>query len=99
MSKFTLHLLAGTAFAALLAGSSAALAEEIEIPVGAQSQERYIEDVRGLNKEEVSVRLGEPLDVEGPVGDPAITRWEYPDFYVYFEWEKVLHTVRKPPQG
>lgn len=96
MLKSTFHLLAPAALAALLAGASAASAEEVEIPVGAQGKETYIEDMRGLKKDEVNARLGEPLGIQGPVGDPAITRWEYQDFYVYFEWDTVLHTVRKP---
>ncbi|WP_237064810.1 hypothetical protein [Microbulbifer guangxiensis] len=95
MRKSTFQLLAPAAFAALL-GTSVACAEELEIPVGEQGKETYIENIRGLKKDEVSARLGEPLGIQGPVGDPAITRWEYQDFYVYFEWDTVLHTVRKP---
>ncbi|WP_288129663.1 hypothetical protein [Microbulbifer sp.] len=51
--------------------------------------------LRGKKQEEVSVELGEPLGIQGPVGEPAITRWEYADFYVYFEYDRVLHTVKK----
>jgi hypothetical protein len=29
------------------------------------------------------------------VGDPPITRWEYPGFVVYFEHHLVVHTVAR----
>lgn len=87
-----LPCLAGAAFLAL---SVSAQAEELEVPVGAQGDATYTEQVRGLKKDAVTARLGEPVGIQGPVGDPAITRWEYADFYVYFEWDVALHTVKK----
>ena len=30
------------------------------------------------------------------VGEPPITRWEYPGFVVYFEHNIVVHTVATP---
>ncbi|MBB5210541.1 hypothetical protein [Microbulbifer hydrolyticus] len=81
--------------ATLLALSVGAHAENLEVPVGAQSSETRVEQMRGLKKDEVTARLGEPLGIQGPVGEPAITRWEYNDFYVYFEWDVALHTVKK----
>jgi len=29
------------------------------------------------------------------VGDPPISRWEYADFTVYFEYDRVVHAVLK----
>ncbi|AMX02625.1 hypothetical protein [Microbulbifer thermotolerans] len=81
--------------AAVLSLSFGARAESLQVPVGAQGSEVHVEQLRGLKKDQVNARLGEPLSIEGPVGDPAITRWEYPDFYVYFEWDVALHTVKK----
>ncbi|WP_295803805.1 hypothetical protein [uncultured Microbulbifer sp.] len=81
--------------AACLALSAATFAETLEVPVGAQGSDTYVERVRGLKKHEVTARLGEPLNIMGPVGEPAITRWEYADFYVYFERDVALHTVKK----
>lgn len=72
-----------------------AAADTLEVPVGAQGEETRIEQVRGLKKEEITARLGDPIGIQGPVGEPAITRWEYADFYVYFEWDVALHTVKK----
>jgi len=48
---------------------------------------------RGMNMENVRNVHGEPRDIEGPVGDPPITRWVYDGYSVYFEHELVLHTV------
>jgi hypothetical protein len=88
----TLQRLTGAAFLTLALGVQA---ETVEIPVGSQGQLGEIAELRGLKQNEISNRLGEPVGIQGPVGDPAISRWEYPDFYVYFEWDVVLHTVQK----
>ncbi|WP_066964119.1 hypothetical protein [Microbulbifer sp. Q7] len=88
--------LAGAACLALSATATTSIhAETLEVPVGSQSSDTYVEQVRGLKKDEVTARLGEPLGIQGPVGEPAITRWEYPEFYVYFEKDVALHTVKK----
>ncbi|WP_237056073.1 hypothetical protein [Microbulbifer sediminum] len=79
-----------------LGASSGSLAETVEVPVGEQGQVAEASTMRGLDKDQVTARLGEPVGIQGPVGDPAISRWEYADFYVYFEWDKVLHVVNKP---
>ena len=46
----------------------------------------------------VESRFGKPESVQGPVGEPPITRWNYPKFSVFFEYDTVLDTVihRKP---
>ncbi len=50
---------------------------------------------RGMTQASVESKYGAPANVKAPVGDPPITRWEYADFVVYFEYDKVIHTVRK----
>lgn len=75
--------------------ATGASADNLEVPVGAQGENTRTEQVRGLKKDEVTSRLGDPIGIQGPVGDPAITRWEYADFYVYFERNVALHTVKK----
>ncbi len=50
---------------------------------------------RGMTQARVESRFGAPVSVKAPVGDPPITRWEYPEFIVYFEYDKVIHAVRK----
>lgn len=48
---------------------------------------------RGSTMEAVQAAMGPPQSTSGPVGDPPITVWHYPNFNVYFEYDKVLHTV------
>jgi hypothetical protein len=50
---------------------------------------------RGLDKNTVETRLGAPQRVEGPVGEPPITKWVYADFIVVFEYDHVVHTVKR----
>ena len=50
---------------------------------------------RGMTQANVEARYGAPASVKAPVGDPPITRWEYTNFVVYFEYDKVIHAVRK----
>lgn len=91
------HSLAGAALMALacLAPAAAVQADELQVPVGAQGQFGVIPELRGLKQHQVSAQLGEPVGIQGPVGEPAISRWEYADFFVYFERDLVLHTVSK----
>lgn len=51
--------------------------------------------VRGMNMENVEHIFGTPLEKQEAVGKPPITRWVYPDYVVYFEYNLVLHTVMK----
>lgn len=48
---------------------------------------------RGSTMADVEARIGPPQSTSGPVGDPPITVWHYPKFNVYFEYDKVLHSV------
>ena len=50
---------------------------------------------RGVNMQTVFKTFGEPTQRRAPIGDPAITRWEYPDFQVVFEKNLVIDTVEK----
>ena len=51
--------------------------------------------VRGMSMETVEARYGPPVSKRDAVGDPPITRWEYADFVVYFEYKYVIHAVQK----
>jgi hypothetical protein len=42
---------------------------------------------------EVATGYGEPTGVMDAVGDPPITRWVYPDYTVYFEYDRVIDVV------
>jgi hypothetical protein len=50
---------------------------------------------RGATKASVQSEWGEPRGRQGPIGEPPISRWEYEQFIVFFERDRVLHTVAK----
>ncbi len=48
---------------------------------------------RGSTMSTVQSRYGEPVTRHAAVGEPPITRWDYAQFAVYFENDRVLHAV------
>jgi hypothetical protein len=74
----------------LMAGP--ALAETLSTATGdpAAAAER---PNRGRTMAAVQSQYGEPTNRHAAVGDPPITRWDYPQFAVYFENDRVLHAV------
>ncbi len=76
---------------------SLATAELIEIPIASQAQSSLSipRPERGASTVSVESEYGAPVSKTPTVGDPPISRWDYPDFYVYFEYEHVIHTVLK----
>ena len=48
---------------------------------------------RGMTMAEVAARFGEPTAKSAAVGKPPITRWEYPGYTVFFEYNHVVHAV------
>jgi hypothetical protein len=56
---------------------------------------------RGSSMAAVQGRFGEPTQRHATIGNPPITRWDYPQFSVYFEHDRVLHAVlvRSAPAG
>jgi hypothetical protein len=49
---------------------------------------------RGMSMDKVKNELGEPLTISDAVGDPPITRWNYADRIVYFEYTRVIDVVQ-----
>ena len=49
---------------------------------------------RGMLKDQVEQRFGDPSEKIPPVGEPPISRWVYPGYTVYFEYDHVIHSVR-----
>ena len=47
----------------------------------------------GMTAASVESTFGTPEAKVAPVGDPPIMRWEYKDFVVFFEYDRVIHTV------
>ncbi|HEX6929485.1 MAG TPA: hypothetical protein VF267_09560 [Gammaproteobacteria bacterium] len=48
---------------------------------------------RGMDMDKVRRVYGEPLNMHSAVGDPPITRWDYENYSVFFEYDKVIHSV------
>ena len=48
---------------------------------------------RGMSMAKVEQNYGSPIDRRSAVGEPPISRWEYPSFTVYFEHQFVIHSV------
>lgn len=78
-------------------GIARASAEVIQVPIASQASDLQSVDrpERGLTKAAVIADFGEAITVGPAVGEPPISRWEYEDFFVYFEYEHVIHTVLK----
>ena len=72
------------------------IAEEIRIPIGQQAGDESRVQVpdKGMTKERVKATFGEPIETSEPKGNPPISRWNYNDFVVYFEYDHVIHSVR-----
>ena len=51
--------------------------------------------MRGQTAESVESRFGTPDAKVAAIGDPPISRWEYKDFVVFFEYDRVIHAVTK----
>ncbi len=67
-----------------------ASAEELAVPTSPSEAER---PRRGMSMQTVEARYGAPAKRLDAVGQPPITRWEYPGFVVYFENQIVIHAV------
>ncbi|SDT99855.1 phosphodiesterase [Halopseudomonas salegens] len=69
-------------------------ADTLQIPIGTQaSQNSASLPSHGSSTQTVLQRHGEPLKRQAAVGQPPISRWDYADFSVYFEYDHVVHSV------
>jgi len=50
---------------------------------------------RGMSQDTVLRDYGSPQSEVPAIGDPPISRWEYPGFVVFFEYHLVIHSVTK----
>ena len=86
--------------AASLLGLTAPLALADTVVVGdtVAVRETSVEvPTRGTRMKVVEQRFGAPQQRHAPVGKPPITRWDYPGFTVYFEYDHVVHAVVHAP--
>lgn len=89
--------IAATLIAATMAALAPAFApvnaDELQMPAATSATSGT--PSRGMTMEKVEATFGAPASREAAVGQPPITRWEYPAYVVYFEHNIVLHTVVK----
>lgn len=80
-----------------LGAASVTHADTLLIPLGEQAPEKQTTQrpAKGLSTAEVVEIFGKPLKQTPAVGNPPISRWTFDDFVVYFESDKVIHTVLK----
>lgn len=84
---------------ALLAGTAPAMSARDEPQPGEINPAEVVQVVpgmphRGTTKATVRKRLGDPVRTVPAVGDPPISQWVYDDFTVYFEYNRVIHSVK-----
>ena len=86
---------------ALIAVASvfASFASAQTLPIGASENAAVFEQAgkptRGMSQANVATEYGNPQSRSSAIGDPPITRWEYANFVVFFEYDRVIHAVTK----
>lgn len=65
----------------------------VAVPMPKSNQRPVELPRRSMTMAQVEERFGEPVTRHSAVGEPPITRWDYPDFSVFFEHNRVLHAV------
>jgi len=77
-------------------GSAATLADTLLIDgIAVDQQSASSRPKAGTSMANVEATYGTPSEKHGAVGEPPITRWDYPGFSVYFEHETVIHSVAR----
>ena len=77
--------------------TASSYAEVLQVPAAPKSFSVTLPG-RGMSMTEVLENFGEPTSKEAEVGEPPITRWNYPNYNVIFEYQYVIHslTTNKP---
>ncbi|WXL27379.1 phosphodiesterase [Ectopseudomonas mendocina] len=70
------------------------LAGTLHIPVGQQGSDLSSLPTYGESRRSVLERFGLADEEHPSVGNPPITRWDYREFSVYFEYDHVINSVR-----
>jgi hypothetical protein len=91
----TLAIGLATALAAMFAGAarSETVAEGDQVMVRESDLPR---PGRGMTMHAVEAKFGAPAARHEAVGEPPISRWDYPGFRVFFEKDRVIHAVVDP---
>ncbi|MFT6734278.1 MAG: hypothetical protein ACJAS9_002475 [Polaribacter sp.] len=73
--------------------STSLYADVLPMPISNNVSESADIPKLGIDMQRVEAQYGEPSQRLEAVGEPPITRWIYPTFTVFFEDDKVLHSV------
>ncbi|QEY58312.1 phosphodiesterase [Pseudomonas sp. C27(2019)] len=69
-------------------------AEVLRIPISQQGASSLSMPAHGDKQAQVLQQFGEPRIRHQSVGQPPISRWDYPNFSVYFEYTTVINSVQ-----
>lgn len=78
-------------------GAAAASAQNLQMTEAPAARAAGSLPTRGMSMAEVERRFGAPGAKVAPVGRPPISRWAYPGFVVFFEYDHVVHAVARTP--
>ena len=78
---------------ALLAGGACLASADTLLIQSVQQAAGLERPAKGDSMEQVQTRFGAPRQGYDPVGQPPLVRWVYPQFTVYFEGARVIHSV------
>ena len=74
--------------------SASALAETLVVDDQVAVRQSTVDrPKRGSTMTEVEKHFGAPVEKHATVGQPPITRWDYAGFSVFFEHDRVIHSV------
>jgi hypothetical protein len=81
-------------FMGFVSVAAPAVAEVIATDAGIAVRQPEVDaPTRGMTMHQVAAKFGDPVTKVPPVGKPPISRWEYPGFIVYFEYDHVIDSV------
>jgi hypothetical protein len=81
-----------------LAGTPGVVAQNLEMANPPPASSSLSLPIRGMSMTKVEGSFGAPAERYAAVGQPPISRWVYPSFIVYFEYDHVVHTVATAPK-
>ncbi len=82
-------------FIALLLGFAGAAGADTLDMQGTAAERGSVGPASGTTQAAVEATFGSPKAKKAAVGDPPISSWEYDGFVVYFEFDRVIHSVKK----
>jgi hypothetical protein len=83
-----------TVFALLFGAVGLSAADTLQMD-GTEPGANASRPTRGETTASVEAKFGAPAAKQAAVGEPPISRWEYKEFVVFFEYDRVIHAVVK----